>query len=198
MINIVLFGAGGHCLSCIDVISYNKKFKIKGIIDKKFKKISGYDVIFENDLKKILKITKNAHISFGFIKNVKKRANLFEHLKKRGFQFPIIRSPKAYIAKKVKIGEGTILMHHVLVNYGSAIGKNCIINSKSLIEHGVTIKDNCHISTGVIINGDCIINQKTFIGSGTVVNQGVEVGENCIIGSNLTIKKNVKANSLIV
>lgn len=197
MINIILFGAGGHCLSCLDVIYSNKKFKIKTIIDENFKKIEGHNVVREKNLEKIYKIAKNAHISFGFIKNAKKRADLFLKLKKYGFKFPVIKSSKSYIAKNVTIDEGTILMHHTLVNYGSSIGKNCIINSKSLIEHGVNIKDNCHISTGVIINGDCIINQKTFIGSGTVINQGIEIGKNCIIGSNLTIKKNVKPNSLI-
>ena len=37
MKKLYLFGGGGHSLSCIDVIEKQKKFKIKGIIDKKFK-----------------------------------------------------------------------------------------------------------------------------------------------------------------
>lgn len=197
MINLVLFGGGGHCLSCIDVINSTKVFKIKKIFDLKAKKIKNLEVSNEIDISQILKITKNAHISFAFIKNVSHREKLFKKLKKNGFLFPVIKSPNSYISKNSKIEEGTILMHHTMVNYGSYIGKNCIINTKSLIEHGVKIEDNCHISTGVIINGDSIIKKKTFIGSGTVINHRIIIGENCIIGSNLNIKKNIPSNTIV-
>ena len=35
MKNLILIGAGGHCVSCIDVIEKEKKFKIVGVLDKK-------------------------------------------------------------------------------------------------------------------------------------------------------------------
>lgn len=197
MTNLVLFGAGGHCLSCIEVINSNNKFNIKRIYDKEKIKILDYKVSTEINLKKISKISKNAHISFGFIKNGNHRKKLFDKLKKNGFTFPVIKASTAYLSSSAKIGEGTILMHHSLINHKASIGKNCIINSKSLIEHGVKIENNCHISTGVIVNGDCKINSGVFIGSGTVINQGVTIGQNCIIGSGLVIKKNIKSNSII-
>ena len=37
MKKIILIGAGGHCVSCIDVIEMQRKFKIVGLIDKKKK-----------------------------------------------------------------------------------------------------------------------------------------------------------------
>lgn len=197
MINLILFGAGGHCLSCLDVIISSKRFKIKRIIDLKKKKIQNFIVSKESNLNKIYKISKNAHISFGFIKNANHREIFFEDLKSVGFVFPIIKSSNSHISKYSKIDEGTIVMHQAIINYGSSIGKNCIINTRALIEHGVQIEDNCHVSTGAIVNGDCLIKKKTFIGSGTVINQGVIIGENCIIGSNLTIKRNIKSNSII-
>ena len=33
MKEIILIGAGGHAISCIDVIEESKKFKISGIVD---------------------------------------------------------------------------------------------------------------------------------------------------------------------
>ena len=43
MKKIILVGAGGHCVSCIDVIEKEKKFKIFGLVNnekkKNFKKI---------------------------------------------------------------------------------------------------------------------------------------------------------------
>ena len=68
-------------------------------------------------------------------------------LKEIGYKFPIIKSPIAYVSPSARIGEGSIIMHHAMVNSFSVIGNNCIINSKSLIEHDVKIGDHVHIST---------------------------------------------------
>ena len=38
MKKIILIGGGGHCKSCIDVIESEKKYTIKGILEKKSKK----------------------------------------------------------------------------------------------------------------------------------------------------------------
>lgn len=198
MINIILFGAGGHCLSCLDVILNEKKYKIKNIIDKKNTSIQNFKISRIENLEKILKISKYAHISFGFIKSSKNRIKFYEKLKKYGFKFPVIKSPRSYVSNSSKIGEGTILMHDVLVNSESSIGKNCIINTKALIEHETIIEDHCHISTGVIVNGNCVIGRGSFIGSGAVIKQGVKVGKNCTIGSNLKINKNIKSNSTVI
>ena len=38
MKKIILIGAGGHCMSCVDVIELQHKFKIVGLIDNKKEK----------------------------------------------------------------------------------------------------------------------------------------------------------------
>ena len=47
MKEIILIGAGGHAISCIDVIEESKKFKISGIVDNNESILSclGYPVI---------------------------------------------------------------------------------------------------------------------------------------------------------
>ena len=50
--NIILIGAGGHALSCIDVIEQENKYNIHGLVglkDEVGKKISGYEVIATQD-----------------------------------------------------------------------------------------------------------------------------------------------------
>ena len=72
--NIILIGAGGHALSCIDVIEQENKYNIHGLIglkDEVGKKISGYDVIASDDeLTSLVKEIKYALITLGQIKNV--------------------------------------------------------------------------------------------------------------------------------
>lgn len=191
MKKIILIGSGGHAKSCVDVIEMEKKFKIIGFVDKNSKELLGYKKIgSDDDLKKLLKITKYAHIGIGKIKNDNFREKIFSKLKKIGFKLPIIISPRAYVSKNSKIKEGTIIMHDVLVNAGSEIGKNCIINTKSLIEHDTKISDHCHIATSAIVNGDCKIGKNSFVGSSSIIRQGIVVKKNSFIKAKSLIYKN--------
>jgi len=176
---IVLLGGGGHCHSVIDVIEQENKYQIIGIVDKKEligTNVLGYKIIAsDDDLEKIYKTCKNAIITVGQIESNEVRVKLFNKLKTIGFNLPIIVSPFAYISKHSFIDEGTVIMHHSLINANVNIGKNCIINSKSLIEHDVIIEDNCHISTASVINGAVLVKANTFYGSNATSKQNIVV-----------------------
>ncbi len=195
-IKLILFGAGGHALSVIDVIESTNKFKILFCLDNYEGTIGKYKVYKQRkNLSYYKKFTNKVFISIGQIKTAKIRMLLYKRLIKNKFILPNIISPTAYVSKNSEIKNGTIVMHHVLINSLCEIGENCIINSKSLIEHGVKIENNCHIATGGIINGDCYIKKETFIGSNSTIIQGKIVGSNSIIGSGKTLKKNLPSNS---
>lgn len=199
MKELILVGAGGHCLSCIDVIELQNKYKIVGLIDKKPKnkkfkfKILGKD----EDLKKIFKKHKSALVTIGFIKDFERREQIFHNLKKIGFRMPSIISPLAYVSPKAKIGEGTIIMHGAIINSRAIIGKNCIVNTKALIEHDTFVGDNCHIATRSTLNGGVVLGNNSFIGSHAVLKQNIKVGKNCFVNANLFVHKNIKDNSKI-
>ena len=184
---IILIGGGGHCKSCIDVIEAENKYKIVGIIDMKDKigsKVLDYPVIgSDDDLAKLTKQYNNFFITVGQIKNFKTRTNIFNELKKIGVIFPIIVSPLAHVARTAQIGEGSIIMHNVLINTDAVIGKNCIINNNSLIEHESIIGDNVHIATGSIVNGQCEVGANSFIGSRSVLANNVQIPSGTVIGA---------------
>jgi sugar O-acyltransferase (sialic acid O-acetyltransferase NeuD family) len=177
---IVLIGGGGHCHSVIDVIEQENRFEIIGIIDSNLdligKEILGYPVIGTDEyLPKVFENCQNALISVGQITPESVRVKIFNNLKSIGFSLPKIISPLAYVSKHTFIDEGTIVMHHALINSNAKIGKNCIVNSKALIEHDVVVGDNSHISTGAILNGNVIVKSNTFFGSNAVSKQGIEI-----------------------
>ena len=200
MKKIILIGAGGHCVSCIDVIEMQRKFKIAGLIDDDKKiLLHDYKVIGnDNKLKKFSRRIQYALITIGHIKNSKIRENLFKKVLNYGFKFPTIVSPLSYVSKRATIGEGTIVMHGSIINAGAKIGKNCIINNKTLIEHDVVVEDNCHLSTGSTVNGGVTIKKNSFIGSCSVIKQNIKIGKNCFVNANLFIEKNLKDNSKIL
>ena len=188
---IILVGAGGHAKSCINLIEKVNNFNIIGLTDSKKKgyllnyKILGDDTIL--DQKKFRNI--NLCLSFGSIFNINLRGKIFQKLKNKGFNFPILISKESSISKFSKIGSGTMIMGNTFVNAGANIGENCIINNNSLIEHDVKIGNNSQISTSVTINGSCKIGSNCFIGSGTIIRNNIKIKNDTFIKMASIIKK---------
>lgn len=194
-LEIVLVGGGGHCKSCIDVIEKEGKYLIRGILDlpkKKHEAIMGYPIIGnDSDIPKYAKNNVNFHITLGNIELAFLRNNIFDFIIKSGGNLPAIISPLAHISSHSVITQGSVIMHHALINADVKIGNNCIINTKALIEHETTIGNNCHVSTGSVINGSCQIGDNCFIGSSAIVIQGITIEPNTIIGAGTVVIKNI-------
>ena len=197
MKELILVGGGGHCKSCVDVIEQEGTYRISGIVDVQEKlhhKILDYQIIASDvDLPRLVNEYENFLITLGQIKRSDKRIQLFEKIKDLGGKLPVIVSPLAYVSRHSRIEEGTIIMHHALVNAGATIGKNCIINTKALVEHDAVIENHCHIATDAVINGGVRIGSETFFGSNSMARDYIEVGSNCIIGGGVRVMQSVLA-----
>lgn len=198
---ILLVGGGGHCKACIDVIEQEGTYQIAGIVDVPENlhcKIMEYKIIAtDGDLPQLVNEHENFLITIGQIKSPQQRVKLFETLKDLGAKLPPIISPLAYVSEKARVAEGTIVMHHALINADARVGKNCIINSKALIEHDAVIGDHCHISTGALINGGTTVSRKSFVGSNSIIKEYVEIGEETVIGAGVHVLQNVSPKSLL-
>lgn len=190
---IILVGGGGHCRSCIDVIEQEGKYSIVGIVDlpeKISQSVMGYPVIgTDGDLPELIKSCPNVLVTVGHIKSPARRIALFEYLKSLGATFPVIKSPTSYVSPHSSIAEGTIVMHHALINASARVGRNCIINTKALVEHDAVIEDHCHISTGAIINGGVVVGRESFIGSGSVTKEYIKISPKTFLQANSFVGK---------
>jgi sugar O-acyltransferase (sialic acid O-acetyltransferase NeuD family) len=198
---ILLIGAGGHCKSCIYVLSTLDNYEAVGIIDKKASNVNevlGIKVIgTDSDLELLIQKFTNVLIAVGQIKSPNLRIKLFQSAKSLGALFPVVLSPTAQIAQSAFIEEGTICFHQTIINASVNVGKNCIINNKALIEHDTQIGSHCHISTGSLINGGVVIEDGCFIGSGSILREGVKVGAGSVIGAGIVVKEDVPSGSLL-
>lgn len=192
MKNLILIGAGGHAKSCIDVIESQGEYNIVGLIDFKEKvgeSLLGYPIIdCDENLPKHILETNYFLITLGQIKSAQRRKEIFEYAKSFGAKFATVISPRAYVSKHAKIGEGTIIMHDAFLNVGAEVGENCIINTKALLEHDVKVSNHCHISTGAILNGDVKVKDESFVGSNSTIVQGVEIPEKSFIKAGSLVK----------
>jgi sugar O-acyltransferase (sialic acid O-acetyltransferase NeuD family) len=184
MKNLVLIGGGGHCHSVIDAIESQKAYNILGILDDNtsLKTVMSYPVLGnDSEIQQLVNNGCYFIITLGNIGKLQPRKKIIETIEYYKGKFATIISPYAYVSASATIGEGTVVLHHALINSNAIIGKHCIINSKALVEHDAKIGNNSHVATGSIINGS------------------VEVGENCFIGSNATTKQNIMiADGVIV
>ncbi|MDH6525569.1 acetyltransferase [Polynucleobacter sphagniphilus] len=184
---IILIGASGHARSCIEVIESVGQYQILGAVgssqeEAQIESLGGHAVIgIDTDLPLFVKKYQYAFVSVGQIKTPEIRKRLFNQLVELKFEIPSIFSPFSIVSKKSLVKNGTITMHHSIINAGAQVGMNCIINSRALIEHDVIVHDHCHISTGAILNGGVEVGEGTFIGSGVLIKQGVKIGRNCIV-----------------
>ena len=192
---IILVGGGGHCKSCIDVIEQDDRYRIAGIIDlqeKQDEDVLGYRMIgTDEDIPGLVKDHLNFLVTLGQIKSAAKRITLFNTLKDKNANLPVIISPRAYVSIHATIGDGTIIMPGAIVNASTRIGENCIINSGAIIEHDVIVEDHCHVSTGAIVNGGTILGAHSFLGSNSVTREYIKIAEESVIGIGSKVKESI-------
>lgn len=173
---------------------------IKGVVTREkstFSSFMGYDVTgTDESLEELIRDCPQAVIGVGQIKDAGPRIGLFLKLIDFNAEMPVVVSPYSRVSKHSRVGDGSLVFHHVVVNASANVGQNCILNNKSLIEHDAVIEDHCHISTGAIINGGAKVGRECFIGSGAILHEGVTVGKNSIIGAGKVVRDDVEPGSI--
>jgi len=197
--NLILIGAGGHALSCIDVVEQAGRYRIVGLIgmsNEVGKRVLSYEVLgTDDDLPGYAGQIEAALVAVGQIKSASRRVAIFERARQLGFSLPTIVAEDAIVSRHASLGAGTIVMHGAVINAGASVGLNAIVNSQALIEHGAKVGDHCHVSTGAILNGEASLGARSFVGSRSVVREGVQVGSDCLIGMGLSVRRSLPDNT---
>lgn len=197
---LILIGGGGHCKVCIDVIEQTGQFEIVGILD--LAELVGttvfdYQIIgTDQDIAKYAELGYSFLITVGQIKSATLREKLFNKLRENEAEIATIVAPSAYVSEYSKIGTGSIVMNHVIVNAGATIGDNCILNNKCDIEHDVIIGNHTHISTGANVNGNCKVGSGVFIGSNATIANQIIIEDKAVIGAGSVVINNVNVGDI--
>lgn len=190
MKKIIIIGFGGHTKSVADAIDTLGEYHIVGYTEIEDKgtyhgyKYLGTDDVLEEYYKKGV---RNAFICVGYLGISNLRDNLYNRVKRIGFNLPIIIDKSAIIASDVYIGEGTFVGKGSIINSSSVIGNMCIINTGSIVEHDNNIGGFTHIAVGATLCGGVSVGSHCLIGANTTVIQCKKIGDDCIVGANSTI-----------
>ncbi len=198
---IILIGAGGHALACIDVIEQEGRYSIEAIIGnagEAGQERLGYPVLGGDEhLEHLAGAGRSALVCVGQRKSPQVRIQLFERAKALRFNMPVVVSPLAWVSPHARIGAGSIIMHGAIVNAGAGVGSNCIINTGALVEHGASVGNHCHISTGAILNGDVSVGDGSFVGSGSQVKEGTKIGRQCVLGLGANVLADIPDGTIL-
>ncbi len=135
MKSLILFGSGGHCKACIDVIESSNEYKIKGIVvhpKEEIKEFMKYQIIGnDNNFYNFTSKYDLGLICVGQIPSPEIRIKLFNLINQKNIKLATVKASSSLISKYSSIDYGTIVMHNVVINIDVRIGKNCIINTSS-------------------------------------------------------------------
>ena len=182
----ILIGAGGHA-RVVQELAELSGAHILGVCDPKFqakseqswnglKVLGGDDYLCDQNPEKVLLLN-----GIGMMPGNRIRQIVFERFVERGFRFPPLVHPFAWLSQRAFIGDGAQLGAGSVVQPGVSVGANTIINTRSSVDHDSCLGEHCHLGPGATVCGDVRIGAGSFIGAGATITQSVTVAPSTFI-----------------
>ncbi len=106
--------------------------------------------------------------------------------------------PRAWVAARASVGDGTVIFAGAMVNAGATIGRFTTINMSCTVGHDVLIEDFVTLAPGVSLSGYVRIGAGAELGAGAVVIPGRSVGAGAMIGAGAVVISDIPAGATAV
>ena len=188
----ILIGGGGHARVVSSIIEAQENSHLEVVFDSN-SKIETLDGV-ENFHKYNPDQFPNAIaiVAIGDNKIRKQLAQTIQHV------FGKLIHPSASIDRLGLVGEGSVVMHHAVIQRGTRIGKHGIINTASSVDHDCVLGDFVHIAPNATLCGGVQIGDETFIGAGVVVLPQIKIGKRVTVGAGSVVTKNIPDGATVV
>jgi len=199
---IMIYGAGGHGKSLLELIGALGTFNVVGFIDDgvpKGETVMGIPVLGDKrDLQdfyaKGIRLAVNA---VGGIGHLRIREAVYRRLIDVGFNSPSVVHPTAYLEASACLSQGVQVFPFAYVGSEVEVGFGSIVNTGAIISHECILGDMVNISPGAILAGGVTVGDGVLIGMGVTVNLQVKIGAGARVGNGATIKSDVPEKSMI-
>jgi sugar O-acyltransferase (sialic acid O-acetyltransferase NeuD family) len=204
MKSVVIFGAGGHGLTTLEVVKSRTKMhppcRILGFVDDNEelhgREVNGYKVLGGLDwLKENMDEDLKCVVGIG---SCEARKRVVERLQSINVSFYNAIAPSAIIEDSAEIGIDVIIQLNAIVRTQAKIGDHVVINTTALIGHEATIGDYCTVAPRADIDGAARLGEGVHIGSHAVVLPGVSVGRWTTIGAGAIVTTDIPENVVAV
>jgi sugar O-acyltransferase (sialic acid O-acetyltransferase NeuD family) len=90
--------------------------------------------------------------------------------------------PRAYVARDVRLGAGTVVFAGATVQPGATVGVGVIVNTGATVDHDCVLADGVHICPGAHLAGGVSVGECAWLGIGCVVRQCISIGADVVVG----------------
>jgi UDP-perosamine 4-acetyltransferase len=200
---VVILGAGGHAkvlLSLLQAIGADVHGVCDpGLVAQSVTTWRGIAVLGGDEALESLDPASIGLVNgMGQVVGSSRRQALFEALSGKGFGFPALVHPAAWVDPSVVLEPGVQVMAGAVIQPDSTIGANTIVNTGARIDHDCIIGEHVHVAPGAVLCGGVKVARGAFIGAGSTTIQGVSIGESCIVGAGAVLVRNLQAGHLVV
>ncbi|WP_187360015.1 acetyltransferase [Chitinolyticbacter meiyuanensis] len=188
---LVFIGGGGHGRACLET-ARSAGLTVAGFVDRDPQAdMQGAPWLGDDNWLNEATGGQRFLITVGQVKSAAVRVRLYDQLKALGLPLATLIASTAVVSPSARLGEGSAVLHHALINADADVGANCIINSGALVEHDAVIGAHSHVATGAIVNGGARIGSRCLVGSRAVVLQGVIVADDVVIGAGAVVTADI-------
>lgn len=188
--SIILQGGGEHARVVLDCLQSSGKHVV-ALFDPKYsgtlmgvEQRGAYDPHFQPTAKAIVAIGNNAVR--------KKVAAVTTHL------FTTTIHTSAIVSAHATIGQGSMVLHGVIVQAQTHIGEHVILNTRCQVDHDCVIGDFVHIAPGAVLCGTVQVGEGSLIGAGAVILPGKKVGRWTTVGAGSVVVEDVPDYAVVV
>lgn len=126
------------------------------------------------------------------------RRTLYLAFRGKGFRFPALVHPAAWVAPGVELADGVQVMAGAVIQPDCRIGENSIVNTCASIDHDAQIGAHVHIAPGATLCGEVKVGDNAFVASGATVIQGIAVGDDAVVGAGVTLVRDLAPARVLI
>ena len=200
---ILIYGAGGHAKSVMEMVLQNNVHTIAGILDddKRLagRQVLGIPVLGTRAMLPVLTAqgVKLAANGVGGIIDIAVRVRIFKLLESAGFSFPVLIHPRATIEPSAKVSEGAQVFANAYIGAEAILQLKCMVNTNAVVSHDCEIGAYTHIAPGALLAGHVHVGERTLIGMGVTTAIGVRIGSGVRIGNGAIVLADVPDKMVI-
>ncbi len=200
---LLIYGAGGHAKSLMELVLQNDNYKIAGIIDDdaqlKGKSVLGIPVLGTRVLlpRLIERGILLAANGVGGIIDIGIRVDIFQLLEIAGFSFPSQIHPRACVEPSACVEEGVQVFANAYIGAEAVLRERCMVNTNAVVSHDCEIGAYTHIAPGALLAGHVHVGERTLVGMGVTTTIGIKIGSGVRIGNGAIVLADVPDKMVI-
>lgn len=122
--------------------------------------------------------------------------------------------PTAVVEERAQLGDGTVVMEHVIVRSGARLGAGCRLHPNVLVERDVVVEDGVELFSGTVLGkvprgAGAVAHEPSYaarlrigarccIGPNAVVYYDVEIGSDSLVGDGASIREQARIGARVI